>query len=117
LELVQQVAGGSYNNNGFAFSVEGYYKKTDGHTRYYKYRQEGNISLGKSKSYGLDIFAKKDLGDHTLLISYTLSKTLENFDYFNTNEYRRALHDQRHEIKTAGLLALKPFYISANYIY
>ncbi|PCH68296.1 MAG: TonB-dependent receptor [Bacteroidales bacterium] len=117
LESVHHVAGGSFNNNGFTLSIEGYYKKTDGHTRYYKYRNEGNVSLGKSKSYGLDIFVKKDFGDHTLWVSYTLSKTLENFDYFNTNEYQRALHDQRHEIKTAGLLALKPFYISANYIY
>lgn len=117
LESVHHVAGGSYNNNGFTLSVEGYYKKTDGHTRYYKYRQEGNVSLGKSKSYGLDVFVKKDIGDHTLWVSYTLSKTLEKFDYFNSNEYQRALHDQRHEIKTAGLLALKPFYISANYIY
>jgi len=117
LESVHHVAGGSFNNNGFTLSIEAYYKKTDGHTRYYKYRNEGNVSLGKSKSYGLDIFAKQDIGNHTLWVSYTLSKTLENFDYFNTNKYQRALHDQRHEIKTAGLLALKPFYISANYIY
>lgn len=117
LESVHNVAGGSYKNNGFTFSLEGYYKKTDGHTRYFKYRTEENIFLGKSKAYGLDVFAKKDLGDHTLWVSYSLSKTEENFDYFKTNDYRRALHDQRHEIKTAGLLALKPFYISANYIY
>ncbi|PKQ60212.1 hypothetical protein BZG02_20260 [Labilibaculum filiforme] len=117
LESVHHVLGASYNNNGFTFSVEAYYKKTDGHTRYYKFRNEGNISLGKSKSNGLDVFVKKDIGDHTLWVSYTLSKTLENFDYFSSNNYRRALHDQRHEIKTAGLLSLKPFYISANYIY
>lgn len=118
LESVHHILGGSYHKNGFSFSVEAYYKKTDGHTRYYRWRNEGNISLGKSKSYGLDFFAKKDLGDHTFWISYTLSKTSENFDYFrNEDEYLRALHDQRHEIKTAGLLSLKPFYLSANYIY
>ena len=118
VESVHNVLGGSYHRNGFTFSVEGYYKKTDGHTRYYRYRKEGNISLGKSKSYGLDFFAKKDLGEHTFWVSYTLSKTIENFDYFKKEgEYIRALHDQRHEIKMAGLLSLKPFYLSANYIY
>ncbi|MDE5420200.1 TonB-dependent receptor plug domain-containing protein [Labilibaculum sp. DW002] len=117
LESVHHVMGASYHKNGFTLSLEGYYKKTDGHTRYYKFRNEGNISTGQSKSSGLDVFAKKDIGNHTLWVSYSLSKTTEKFDYFNNIEYRRALHDQRHEIKTAGLLALKPFYISANYIY
>jgi hypothetical protein len=118
LQSVHHILGGSYHKNGFTFSAEAYHKKTDGHTRYYRSRNQGNISLGKSKSSGLDFFAKKDFGEHTLWISYTLSKTTENFDYFRKEgEYLRALHDQRHEIKTAGLLALKPFYLSANYIY
>ncbi|WP_321279509.1 TonB-dependent receptor plug domain-containing protein [Marinifilum fragile] len=118
LESVHNVIGGSYHKNGFTFSVEAYHKRTDGHTRYYRWRNEGNISLGKSKSIGLDFFAKKDFGEHTFWVSYSLSKTSENFDYFREEGvYLRALHDQRHEIKTAGLLALKPFYLSANYIY
>lgn len=118
LESMHNVLGGSYHKNGFTFSVEAYHKRTDGHTRYYRWRNEGNISKGDSKSYGLDFFAKKDFGEHTLWVSYTLSKTTETFDYFREEgEYLRALHDQRHEIKTAGLLALKPFYISANYIF
>ena len=118
VESVHNVLGASYHRNGFTFSLEGYFKKTDGHTRYYRYRQAENISLGKSKSYGLDLFAKKDFGEHTFWISYTLSKTEENFNFFRQeSQYLRALHDQRHEIKTAGLLALKPFYLSANYIF
>lgn len=112
------VLGSSFHRNNFTFSLEGYYKKTNGHTRYYRYRSKENISLGKSKSYGIDLFAKKDFGEHTFWISYSLSKTKENFDYFREEgEYVRALHDQTHEIKTAGLLSLKPFYLSANYIY
>jgi hypothetical protein len=117
LQSAHYVTGASYNHNGFTLSSEAYYKKTEGHTRYYQYESEENISLGKSKTYGLDIFAKKDFGKHMLWLSYTLSNTQENFDYFETTEYRRALHDQHHELKTAGLLNLKPFYISANFIY
>ncbi|WP_421920713.1 TonB-dependent receptor [Marinifilum sp.] len=118
LESIHNVIGGSYHKNGFTFSVEAYHKRTDGHTRYYRWRNQGNISSGKSKSLGLDFFVKKDFGEHTFWVSYTLSKTNENFDYFRPEgRYIRALHDQRHEIKTAGLLALKPFYLSANYIY
>lgn len=35
LESIHNVLGGSFHKNGFTFSVEAYYKKTDGHTRYY----------------------------------------------------------------------------------
>ena len=46
-----------------------------------------------------------------------MSKTEEAFPYFTDDEYRRALHDQRHELKLAAILNLRPAYISANYVY
>lgn len=117
LEAIHYVAGGSYHYNGFTFSVESYYKKTYGHTRYLRFRNVEDILLGDSKSYGLDVFVKKDIGEHTFWLSYSLGKTLEHFEHFPEGFYRRALHDQRHEIKAAGLLSLRPFYLSANYVF
>ncbi|RUT72923.1 TonB-dependent receptor [Ancylomarina longa] len=117
LESIHNVIGGSYHYNGFTFSMESYYKKTYGHTRYIRYRNFEDVVIGDSKSYGLDVFVKKDFGEHTFWVSYSLGKTEEHFEYFPEGYYRRALHDQRHEIKAAGLLSLRPFYLSANYIF
>lgn len=111
------VSGISLHKKQITLSVEGYYKNTQGHTRYYQFRKEDYISKGESRSYGLDFYAQKNIGKHSLWLAYSLSKTEERFDYFKTQEYRRAMQDQRHELKVAGLVNMHPFYLSANYIY
>jgi hypothetical protein len=60
---------------------------------------------------------KKDFRNQSLWISYTLSKTEEYFPYFPDEEYRPAMHDQRHELKVAGLAKIKSFHFSANYVF
>ncbi|MDT8401270.1 MAG: hypothetical protein RQ743_06220 [Bacteroidales bacterium] len=111
------VSGLSWSHNNFLVSLEAYYKKTDGISRYVETLSERTIYSGDSRSRGLDLFFKKDYRGHSAWISYSLSKTEEAFPYFMDDEYRRALHDQRHEIKLAGILNLRPAYISANYVY
>jgi len=113
------IAGTSYHNNGLTLSAEGYYKKSSGLTRYYNSYGYGleDIFQGLSRSYGLDFLIKKDLNGHSGWIAYTLSKTEEFFSYFYYNRYRRAYHDQRHELKFAGLINMDPFYFSSNYVY
>jgi outer membrane receptor protein involved in Fe transport len=110
-------AGISFSKKDFAASVEGYMKYTGGINRYL---QNGDGLLryeGKGRTKGLDLFVKKEFRNQTLWISYTLSKTEENFPYFSSDEYKPALQDQRHEIKFAGLAKLKSFHFSANYVY
>ena len=65
----------------------------------------------------MDFFVKKEFRNQTIWISYTLSKTLEHFPYFSTNEYIPAMHDQRHELKLAGLARIKSFHFSANWVF
>jgi hypothetical protein len=60
---------------------------------------------------------KKEFGQHSAWVSYTLSRTEEKFAYFPKNEYLPAPQDQRHEVKVAGLFYAKPFHISAVYVY
>ena len=97
--------------------MEGYLKRTGGITRFLE-TGEGIIRYeGDGKTKGLDFFIKKEFKNQTLWISYTLSKTEEHFPYFLTEEYIPAMHDQRHEIKVAGLAKLKSFHFSANYVY
>lgn len=111
------VAGLSFSWNNFQLSAEGYYKTTGGLTRYLNTTFNRFIYYGSSKSRGVDFFVKKDFGNHTFWVSYSLSRTEEKFDYFDTDEYRNALHDQRHEVKLAGIVNFKPFYLSGNWVY
>jgi hypothetical protein len=111
------VTGISYSLNDFEISAEGYFKSTSGLTRYVNLRNERNIYEGKSRSIGFDVFVKKELNGSTFWISYSLSRTEEYFPYFISDNYRRALHDQLHEIKLAGIIDLEPFYLSGNWVY
>ena len=46
-----------------------------------------------------------------------MSKTEEKFPYFLKNEWERSPQDQRHELKGAVLVNIKPFCLSANYVF
>jgi hypothetical protein len=111
------VAGGVYNQKGFTYSLEGFYKKTNGISRTLSLNNQQTTYSGDSKTRGVDMFIKQEYKGHTIWLSYTLSETLEWFPYFNSSNYERAFHDQRHELKMAVILNFSPFYISANYVY
>lgn len=111
------VAGISYSKSDFQFSIEGFYKATTGITRFVSLNSIRDVYQGKSRSRGLDFFVKKEFGGHTFWVSYSLSKTEEYYPYFLIDEYRSALHDQRHEVKLAGIIDLEPFFLSGNWVY
>jgi hypothetical protein len=119
LKATHYVLGLSYEHNDFTFSLEGYYRRTTGLTRFVRnniYNIEG-IFKGNGRSYGIDVMIKKDYRGHSAWISYTLGRTEELFEYFLNQTYRRAPQDQRHEIKAALLLNFDPFYFSADYVF
>jgi hypothetical protein len=113
------VAGAAWTGNNFTVSMDAYFKSMHGFTRYVRYHQtREEIFTGKGRSYGLDIFVKRDFNGNTFWTSYSLGRAEELFPYFPENEYRRAPHDQRHELKVAGLMRfLKHFHFSATYVY
>lgn len=119
LEATHYVLGSSYHQEDYTISLETYYKKTSGITRFVNSNQSYSelIYNGKGRSYGVDLFVKKEFGQHSAWISYTLSRTEEKFAYFPKNEYLPSPQDQRHEVKVAGLFYAKPFHISAVYVY
>jgi outer membrane cobalamin receptor len=113
----QAMLGFSWSKNGYLFSVEGYRKHTKGLSRYMETTEGTGLYRGDAKTTGVDFFVKKDWKGHSFWVAYTLSETKEHFSYFDPDGYLRALHDQRHELKTAALLNFNPFYFSANYVY
>ena len=116
LQATHYVAGWSLHGKSFLASLESYYKDISGLTQFRTDPTTGvqtNIH-GNGRSYGIDVFLKKDFHGHSAWLSYSLGKAEEKF---LTSEYQRAPQDQRHELKLAGIINLKPFYLSANYIY
>jgi hypothetical protein len=113
------VGGISYFKNGLTVSAETYFKPTTGITRFYNgsKRFEKGFYTGDARSSGLDIFIKKEYKRQMAWISYSLGKTEEHFPFYARDEYKSAPHDQRHELKLAGIFNYKSFYFSANYVY
>lgn len=111
------VGGISYSEGDFLVSIEGFYKTTDGLTRFVRTRKITTIFTGDSRSKGMDFFIKKQFAGHTAWLAYTLSKTEEFFPYTIFSDYMPALHDQRHEIKLATIFDFDPVYVSGNYVY
>jgi len=117
--VVHVVAGTSFNLSGFTFSMEAYFKNTNGLTRFIRSEAHDiqDIFSGRSQSYGVDVMLKQDVQLHSFWVSYSLSKTEELFTYFLNGKYRRAPQDQCHELKLAGSLNFDPFFFSADYVY
>ncbi len=109
--------GFSFNMNDYLIALEGYLKHTSGITRELEINDNVIRYNGNGETKGLDFFIKKDFKNQTFWISYTLSKSEEYFPYFPTNEYIPAFHDQRHELKLAGMANIKSFYFSSNFVY
>jgi hypothetical protein len=127
LKASHLVGGISFFKDDFTVNIEGYYKKTRNLTRRVyetkfagsRFVNEFTTYWGDAKSYGLDVYLKKDFGRHSVWASYSLSKAVERLAHPGSilPEYTPAPHDQRHEFKIAGIYNLKRFYFSANYVY
>ncbi len=105
-----QYAIGYFTNlfdNRLEFSTEIYYKNMfdiidykDNADLFLNNNIETQVLSGKGKSYGLELFFRKDIGRLTGWISYTLSKTSKKIDGINNNEWYPARYDQRHNLAT-----------------
>jgi hypothetical protein len=106
------------DNNAFSASIEGYYKSTEGLTRFIDFRlNQKKMFTGQSRSYGVNFFAKKNFLRHSVWASYSLSQTEELFPYFPEQNYRRSPQDQRHEIKSTGMFDFSPFNVSYSIVH
>lgn len=117
----------NYFKNDFTLNAQAYYKTTQNLSeRVFELRKIKNMIVngyfmyyGDAKNYGLDLFAKKDIGKHSVWASYTWSKAFERFapQKEQLPEYSLAPQHQLHEFKLAGLFNVGKFYFSGNYIY
>jgi len=119
----QQVAFGIHydlKKPRLSFSVEGYYKKMDHILAYkegtsyftnmlqnimdeevptnFQNKWTDNVTTGQGWSYGVEFLVRKEAGNFTGWIGYTLSWTKQQFDELNFGEPFFARYDRRHDV-------------------
>jgi len=115
----------NFKNNEIETSVEGYYKTMNNQVLF----KEGTqivletdynqvLTFGSGKSYGVEFFVRKNFGKLTGWISYTLSKTTQNFPDLNGGKTFPFTYDRRHNISTTAMYQLsKAWTVAANFTY
>jgi hypothetical protein len=127
-QLADQVAIGYFRNfkdNTFETSAEIYYKEMsnqidyiDGANTLLNVDLEGDLLYGKGRSYGLELFVKKNSGKLTGWLSYTLSKSERQINGLNNNDWYNAKYDRTHNLSLVGIYELnKRWSFSANLAY
>lgn len=107
-EIAHQWSIGYFTNfarNAYDLSIEGYYKDVrnvydyrDGKSFRSEIEMERLLLGGKSRAYGVEISARKNLGKLTGQFSYTLSWVKYQIDGINNNQWYTANNDRRHDI-------------------
>jgi hypothetical protein len=106
--LVDQVSLGyfrNFRNDGIEASIEVYYKNLNNTTDYEDGAEimlnkyvESVILTGRGRSYGLEFYLKKNYGDFTGWVSYTLSRTENKINGINKGAWYPLKYDKTHDI-------------------
>lgn len=124
------------NEEKYAVTVEGYYKKMRNLISYKEGASfinidigetavapkasawEDNITTGKGKSYGAEMLFEKKKGKLTGWAGYTLSWTTFQFNEINGGEPFRPRHDRRHNFNVVGMYDISDHIkFSFNWLY
>lgn len=95
----------------YSVAIEGYYKRMKDVTRF----DEGavflnpqdskwyeNILVGQGKAYGAEFMVKKNTGNLTGTLSYTLAWSQRQFNSLNRGKWFPFQYDRRHDISLLG---------------
>ena len=127
----QVAVGAFYDWKGFEFSVEGYYKKMNNVMEYkdgasfFSLDQtdwQDKVVMGDGWSYGIELFAQKQVGKFTGWVGYTWSHTNRLFDRpgqeLNFGKVFPAKYDRRHDLNIVLMYEFnKRIDVGATWIY
>ncbi len=107
-QIADQIAMGYYHNlkkNTYLLSTEIYYKDMQNQIDYRNGAEtvlndevEGDLVFGRGIAYGVEFQLQKKKGKFTGWLSYTLSRSLRQFDDINEGEIFSARQDRIHDI-------------------
>ncbi|MEM7107872.1 MAG: TonB-dependent receptor [Bacteroidota bacterium] len=112
-QIGDQYALGYFRNfgkgNDIEFSVEGYYRDNKNQLEYVRGADiflneflEGELISGDGRAYGLEFSLKKNNGDITGWLSYTLGRSELQVEGINRGEWYPTRFDQTHNLKLFG---------------
>jgi hypothetical protein len=115
----------NFKDNKIETSVEVYFKKMNNQALMGEGKQlETNVDLdsllvyGKGKSYGAELFVKKNTGKLTGWVAYTLSRTTQKFDSLNFGNEFPFKYDRRHVLSvTTGYELTKKWSLHIIFVY
>lgn len=107
------------------WSVETYYKNLnnvydyrDGVGMFSRISLESLILGGKGRSYGLEVLIRKNIGNFSGWISYTLSKTETKIPGINAGKWYRASNDRRNDLAVVAMYRFNDRWnVSASWTY
>ncbi len=99
----------NFEDNTYEASIEGYYKTMNNQVLFKEGAQslqsddiDSKLTFGKGRSYGVEVFVKKNVGKLTGWLSYTLSFTNQKFDSLNFGNQFPFAYDKRHNISVVS---------------
>jgi hypothetical protein len=125
-ELADQFSLGYFTSTrNFEVSAEGYYKTMTGQVDVINGTEpignpdiEKDLVYGDGRSYGLELYLKKNTGKLTGFASYTLSKTERKINGINNGDWYNAKYDRTHNLNIVAVYNYSQKWdFSANYVY
>lgn len=127
-QIADQVSIGYFKNlkkNAYEFSVETYYKWMQNLAEYRTGSDifqsndiESKLVYGTGDAYGAEFMMRKKTGKLTGWVSYTLSRSLRNFDAIDNGATFSARQDRIHDISIVGMYAFnEKIKLSATWVY
>ncbi len=127
-QIGDQIALGYYQNlkkNKYRISTEIYYKTLQNQIDYrngadllLNNKVEGELVYGSGKAYGLELLLEKKKGKFTGWISYTLSRSLRQFDDINEGNVFSARQDRIHDVAVVLMYKVtKNLALAGTFIY
>ena len=115
----------NFDDNNYEFSAEIYYKDLNHQVDYINGAQltfnanpESQLTYGKGRAYGLELFVKKKYGRFNGWIGYTLARSERNIPGVNNSQWYPAKQDRTHDLSIVGMYELsKKWSVSATWVY
>ncbi len=127
-QLADQIALGYFRNffdNKYELSVETYYKKMQNLIDYRSGAElilngsvETELVYGEGRAYGIEVYLRKRTGKLTGWISYTLSRSLRQFDDIDGGKEFPSRQDRIHDLSVTGIYKFNDKWtVSANFVF
>ena len=127
-EIGDQVSLGYYRNlhsDTYEVSAEVYYRYMQNQIDYKNGAQliantyvESQLIYGHGRAYGLELYARKKVGQLTGWISYTLSRTERQFPGVNNYSWYPATQDRTHDLSVVAIYKINDKWtLSSDFVY